>query len=40
MNRFALRRGGDAGEQVVRVIDVLLGLFLLGLLVLLGDLLI
>jgi len=36
----AFRRGGDGGELVVRIIDVLLGLLLLGLLILLGDLLI
>ena len=40
MNKLALRRGGDSGELVVRIIDVLLGLLLLGLLILLGDLLI
>ena len=40
MNKPALRRGGDGGELVVRIIDVLLGLLLLGLLILLGDLLI
>jgi len=40
MYKPALRRGGDGGELVVRIIDVLLGLLLLGLLILLGDLLI
>ena len=39
MNKLALR-GGDGGELVVRIIDVLLGLLLLGLLMFLGDLLI
>ena len=40
MNKLALRRGGDGGDLVVRIIDVLLGLLFLGLLILLGDLLI
>ena len=41
MNKLTLRRGGDGGELVVQDgLPLLLGLLLLGLLILLGDLLI